>query len=75
MMITTLLPLWLVIFYDTVDHDILLKKLCYYGFDGKANQILKSYLSDRKMFVKLSHLVRISFEMKRKRTNNHVLWY
>ena len=32
--------------FDTVDHNILLRKL-YYGFKGNALQLLKSYLTDR----------------------------
>ena len=39
--------------YDTVDHDILLKKLDHYGFKGKINNIMRSYLQDRKQYVQL----------------------
>ncbi len=34
--------------FDTLDHTILLKKLKYYGVDGAALGLFKSYLKDRK---------------------------
>ena len=40
--------------FDTVDHEILLKKLSYYGIRGIALTLFKSYLSDRKQFVSLN---------------------
>ena len=40
--------------FDTVDHNILLSKLCHYGIRGKANDWFKSYLSDRKQFVSIN---------------------
>ena len=33
--------------FDTVDHNILLRKLSCYGVNGNALQLLKSYLIDR----------------------------
>jgi len=33
--------------FDSVDHDILLSKCEFYGFRGKTNALLQSYLSDR----------------------------
>ena len=39
--------------FDTISHDILLKKLEYMGFRGPILNILKSYLSNRKQFVSI----------------------
>ena len=33
--------------FDSVDHNILLRKLCCYGVSDNALQLLKSYLTDR----------------------------
>ena len=40
--------------FDTVDHNILLKKLHYYGVRGIANEWFASYLKNRKQFVSIS---------------------
>ena len=40
--------------FDTVNHHILLAKLENYGFRGKAYELLSSYLSNRKQYVKLN---------------------
>ena len=41
--------------FDTVNHNILLQKLDLYCFRGKANQLLESYLTNRKQFVELNN--------------------
>jgi hypothetical protein len=41
--------------FDTLDRDILIKKLEKVGMRGKILQILKSYLNDRISFVKLGN--------------------
>ena len=40
--------------FDTVDHNILLKKLDHYGIRGVTNNWFKSYLSSRKQFVTIN---------------------
>ena len=50
--------------FDTIDHEILLYKLSYYGIRGRALEWFKDYLADRKQFVSIhghdSHLKLIS---------------
>ena len=40
--------------FDTVDHQILLSKLDYYGVQGISNNWFKSYLSNCKQFVSIN---------------------
>ena len=40
---------------DTVDHEIMLSKLDYYGIRGISNNWFKSYLSNRKQFVSIGY--------------------
>ena len=40
--------------FDTVDYNILLSKLHYYGIRDLANNWFSSYLSSRKQFVSIN---------------------
>ena len=39
--------------FDTIDHKILLHKLHNYGIRATPHDLIKSYLSDRKQYVKI----------------------
>ena len=40
--------------FDTIDHNILLYKMDYYGFRGIVYEWFKSYLSNRKQYVNVN---------------------
>ena len=42
--------------FDSLRHDILNEKLAYYGVKNKALDLLKSYLTNRKQYVKLNDI-------------------
>ncbi len=39
--------------FDTLDHQILIKKLEYYGLNGMSIKLMESYLSNRKQYVEI----------------------
>lgn len=41
--------------FDSVSHDILLRKLEYYGIRGKALNLFRSYLQGRSQYVKINN--------------------
>ena len=43
--------------FDTVSHDILLKKLYHYGIRGRAYNLLVSYLTGRKQYTKVGNFI------------------
>ena len=51
--------------FDTINHEILLEKLCRYGIRGNCLELLKDYLTSRNQLVKFngekSHLGTIEF--------------
>ena len=40
--------------FDTVNHQILIDKLAYYGFRGVTQKLIKSFLSNRKQYVSVN---------------------
>ena len=42
--------------FDSLDHNILLFKLKFYGLDAKAIHLPRSYLSNRDQFVQLGNI-------------------
>jgi len=47
--------------FDYVNHDILLEKLNFYGISGTANELLKSYLSNRYQRVKIKNNYSVNY--------------
>ena len=39
--------------FDLVDHELLIKKLEYYGLEKDASELLENFLSDRKVFTQI----------------------
>ena len=62
--VTALLFLDLQKAFDTVSHDILLKKLRHYGVRGSVYRLFESYLSKRKQFTKIGNVL----------SDLHILW-
>ena len=52
--------------FDTVNHNILLKKLYFYGIRGKCHAWIKDYLCSRKQVVKYNNI--------RSTEKNNYLW-
>ena len=50
--------------FDTLDHEIMLYKLEYYGVTGPALQLLRSYLSDRRQYVEFENVKSDSSNIK-----------
>ena len=42
--------------FDSLNYDILLSKLKFYGLQNNALQLLKSYLSDRSQYVQINNV-------------------
>ena len=42
--------------FDTVNHELLIKKLEHYGFHGQCSEYLHSYFSNRKQYVQVDGL-------------------
>ena len=40
--------------FDTINHDVLLYKLCHYGIRGISNKWFSSYLSNRKQYIEMN---------------------
>ena len=41
--------------FDTLNHEILISKLKYYGINGSAIKLIDSYLSNRKQYVQFNN--------------------
>ncbi len=56
--------------FDNLNHKILLEKLKYYGINGKALNLLESYISNRKQYVDMdgveSDILSITTDVTRK---------
>ena len=50
--------------FDTVNREILCERLSYYGFRGKINQLLKSFLANRSQYVSINEIYLRVVEIK-----------
>ncbi len=49
--------------FDTIDHTILLDKLCRYGIRGVTLNWFKHYINDRKQFVSYNNTTSVSMKV------------
>ena len=49
--------------FDTVNHSILCEKLNYYGFRGKINELIKSFLYNRFQYVSINGFDSIKLDL------------
>ena len=50
--------------FDTIDHQILLEKLAFYGIRVKNLKLFKSYLTNRKQYVEIDDKISSSTNIK-----------
>ena len=50
--------------FDTVNHEILCHKLNYYGIRGVANELIRSFLTNRKQYVSVNGFVSSQLDLK-----------
>ena len=48
--------------FDTIDHNILLHKLRFYGLDGSTLLLYESYLSNRRQYVEIDEMQSETFQ-------------
>ncbi len=51
--------------FDTLDHNILINKLSYYGINGIALKHFQNYLTDRKQFGEINDVKSDTLKLKR----------